>query len=148
MLKFTQYSTYQTTHTYLSVLEINCLFVCNSLVSMPASSHLAQVCIQLEPLQSALVVLLVQVVLGMWVMAGVQFNRWVAVGWRLWTCSLQWSVWGQSKYTFPFWQVRLLLLLLQRNGAQTVNCGEEEREEQCNKDDRRQMERRQNGKGA
>lgn len=100
------------------------LFIC-VLVSMSSPSHLAQVCILLEPLRPALVVKLRQVVLGVWVMTSMQSKGWMAVGWRLWTCSLQGSVGGQGDHTFPSGQMRLLL---QRNGAQTMNCREEERE--------------------
>ena len=63
----------------------------------------------------------------------------MAVGRRLGACSLQGSVGGKGNYAFPSGgggQVRLLLLLQQRSGAQTMNCSEEERVKLENKDER------------
>lgn len=111
---------------FSQIKKRHCLFVCN----MPASPHLAQVCVLFEPLQPALVVLLSQRLLDVCVTAGMQCEGWVAVGRGLWVCSLQGFVEGNC--TLPpggGGQVRLLLQL-QSNGAQTMNCREGKREQQ------------------
>lgn len=86
--------------------------------SMVAVSYLGELCTLLELVLHTLLVLLGQMVLDVWWMAGTQNERWVAVRWRLRARSLQGSVRGY--YSFPFGLVRLLLL--QRNTTQAINC--------------------------
>lgn len=82
-------------------------------------SDLGELCVLLEPLLQALVVLLGQLVLDVGGVAGVQAERWVAVRWRLGASSLQGSVRGYHSFSFGL----VKLLLLQRETTQTINCG-------------------------
>lgn len=88
-------------------------------------SNLGELCVLLEPVLQALVVLLGQVVLHVRGVAGVQAERRVAVGgrWRLGASSLQGSVRGYHSFSFGL----VKLLLLQRETTQAINCGGEEK---------------------